>query len=45
MGLQKILRPTKPAVNVAKVFARRRFDTSDIERLTPMIKEQPKASQ
>jgi predicted dehydrogenase/nucleoside-diphosphate-sugar epimerase len=39
MGLQKILRPRKAAVNVAKVFARRRFDTSDIELLTPKIKQ------
>lgn len=37
--LQKILRPRSPAINLAKVFARLRYDTSRITMLAPMIRE------
>lgn len=35
--LQKVLRPKKPAINVAKVFAAQRFDTSRIAALQGKI--------
>lgn len=37
IALQKILRPRKPALNVAKIFARLRYDTSLIAGLAPAI--------
>jgi predicted dehydrogenase/nucleoside-diphosphate-sugar epimerase len=37
VGLQKILRPGKPAVNVAKVFAQQRYDTSAISRIARAV--------
>jgi nucleoside-diphosphate-sugar epimerase len=38
IALQKLLRPGRPAVNVAKVFARLRYDTSRITALAPAIR-------
>ena len=38
--LQKILRPGKPAINVAKVFARQRYATTRISQLSPDIERQ-----
>jgi predicted dehydrogenase/nucleoside-diphosphate-sugar epimerase len=38
VALQKILRPRSPALNLAKVFARLRYDTSRIAALAPAIK-------
>ncbi|MBA3561005.1 MAG: Gfo/Idh/MocA family oxidoreductase, partial [Gemmatimonadaceae bacterium] len=35
MLLQKLLRPGKPAMNVAKIFAQQRYDTSRTARLSP----------
>jgi predicted dehydrogenase/nucleoside-diphosphate-sugar epimerase len=35
--LQKLLRPRKPALSVAKIFARLRYDTSRIRALAPAI--------
>jgi predicted dehydrogenase/nucleoside-diphosphate-sugar epimerase len=35
--LQKILRPGKPAINVAKVFAKQRYRTTRIAELAPAI--------
>lgn len=48
-ALQKMLRPGKPAINVAKVFARQRYDTSRIARLAdrmgwPAAEAPPQAS-
>jgi nucleoside-diphosphate-sugar epimerase len=37
IGLQKLLRPRRPAVNVAKVFASQRYDTSRIAELMPRV--------
>jgi predicted dehydrogenase/nucleoside-diphosphate-sugar epimerase len=37
-GLQKLLRPGKPAMSVAKMFARLRYDTTLIASLAPTIK-------
>jgi nucleoside-diphosphate-sugar epimerase len=37
MGLQKVLRPGKPAINVAKVFTRIPFDTTAVANLAPAI--------
>jgi len=37
-GLQKMLRPRRPALSVAKMFARLRYDTSLISKLAPAIK-------
>jgi nucleoside-diphosphate-sugar epimerase len=37
MVLQKILRPGKPAINVAKVFAGKRYQTTRIAELAPAI--------
>ncbi len=36
---QKLLRPGKPAINVAKVFAAQTYDTGRIAALAPMIDE------
>lgn len=36
-GLQKVLRPGKPTVSIARVFAAQRCDTSRIAKLTPAI--------
>jgi predicted dehydrogenase/nucleoside-diphosphate-sugar epimerase len=38
IALQKALRPRHPAINVAKVFARLRYDTSRIAGLAPAIR-------
>jgi nucleoside-diphosphate-sugar epimerase/predicted dehydrogenase len=38
VAIQKILRPRQPAINVAKIFARLRYDTSRIGQLAPMIR-------
>jgi len=35
--VQKVLRPTRPAINVAKTFARQEYDYSLIARLAPEI--------
>lgn len=37
LGLQKALRPKRPAINVAKVFAAQRYDTSRIAALAPVV--------
>jgi predicted dehydrogenase/nucleoside-diphosphate-sugar epimerase len=37
-ALQKVLRPRKPALSLAKMFARLRYDTSRIRTLAPAIK-------
>jgi predicted dehydrogenase/nucleoside-diphosphate-sugar epimerase len=37
-ALQKVLRPRSPALNVAKMFARLRYDTSRIRSLAPAIR-------
>ncbi|HEX5934457.1 MAG TPA: NAD-dependent epimerase/dehydratase family protein, partial [Pseudorhizobium sp.] len=34
---QKVLRPGKPAINVAKVFAAQDYDTAGIGRLAPLV--------
>jgi predicted dehydrogenase/nucleoside-diphosphate-sugar epimerase len=39
LALQKILKPRKPAVNVAKVFSSQAYDTSRIAGLTPLIEK------
>jgi hypothetical protein len=36
--LQKMLSPRRPALSVAKIFARLRYDTSGIGRLAPAIR-------
>ena len=41
IALQKLLRPTKPAINVAKVFARLRYDTRHISALAPDVSVEP----
>jgi predicted dehydrogenase/nucleoside-diphosphate-sugar epimerase len=38
---QKLLRPGKPAINVAKVFSVLPYDTSMIARLAPLVDEPP----
>jgi len=38
IGLQKVLRPRSPAINIARIFARLRYDTSRIAALAPAIK-------
>jgi predicted dehydrogenase/nucleoside-diphosphate-sugar epimerase len=38
IGLQKVLRPRSPAINIARIFARLRYDTSRISALAPAIK-------
>jgi predicted dehydrogenase/nucleoside-diphosphate-sugar epimerase len=38
IALQKLLRPRHPVINVAKVFARLRYDTSRIAELAPAIR-------
>jgi len=38
IALQKVLRPRSPALNVAKIFARLRYDTSRIAGLAPAIR-------
>jgi hypothetical protein len=38
IAIQKLLRPRSPALNVAKVFARLRYDTSRIAALAPAIR-------
>src|SRR4029079_8450195 len=35
--LQKLLRPGRPALNIAKTFARQHYDYAQIKRLEPMI--------
>jgi nucleoside-diphosphate-sugar epimerase len=35
--LQKVLRPRRPAINAAKVFAAQRYDTSRIAELAPRV--------
>jgi len=40
---QKILRPGKPAINVAKVFSVLPYDTSGIAKLAPLVEETPRA--
>ena len=37
-GLQKVLRPRSPALSIAKMFARLRYDTSAIRSLAPAIR-------
>jgi hypothetical protein len=37
LGLQKLLRPGKPAIDVAKIFARQRYDTRRIAGLQDRI--------
>jgi nucleoside-diphosphate-sugar epimerase len=37
IALQKILRPRMPAINIAKVFAPLKYDTSRISQLAPVI--------
>jgi hypothetical protein len=37
-ALQKLVRPRSPALSIAKVFARLRYDTSRISALAPAIK-------
>ena len=39
-GLQKMLRPRSPALSIAKVFARLRYDTSRIRSLAPAIRSE-----
>jgi hypothetical protein len=39
---QKLLRPGKPVVDVAKVFAVQAYDTSEIARLASLVESQPK---
>ncbi len=41
LGLQKLLRPGKPAMNVAKIFTVEAVDTSGATRLTAMMAEAP----
>jgi hypothetical protein len=41
LALQKVLRPRSSAINVAKVFARLRYDTSGITRLDREIHSAP----
>ena len=36
-GLQKAIRPGKPAINVAKVFSVQRYDTSRVAQLAPKV--------
>lgn len=38
IAIQKILRPRSPAISVAKIFARLRYDTSRIRGLAPAIR-------
>lgn len=38
IALQKAMRPRSPAINVAKIFARLRYDTSSVARLAPAIR-------
>jgi nucleoside-diphosphate-sugar epimerase len=38
IALQKIIRPRNPAISVAKIFARLRYDTSGIAGLAPVIR-------
>jgi predicted dehydrogenase/nucleoside-diphosphate-sugar epimerase len=38
IAIQKVLRPRSPALNVAKIFARLRYDTSRIAGLAPAIR-------
>lgn len=38
LALQKALRPQSPALNIAKMFARLRYDTSRIRSLAPAIR-------
>jgi len=39
LGLQQVLRPGQPAVNVARVFAKSRYDTSLISRVSAEMEE------
>ena len=43
-AVQKLLRPGKPALSLAKMFARLRYDTSLIEGLAPAIKADAQAT-
>jgi predicted dehydrogenase/nucleoside-diphosphate-sugar epimerase len=38
IALQKVLSPRRPAINIARIFARLRYDTSRISALAPSIK-------
>jgi predicted dehydrogenase/nucleoside-diphosphate-sugar epimerase len=38
IGIQKVVRPRSPAINIAKIFARLRYDTSCIAGLAPAIR-------
>jgi len=38
--LQKLLRPGKPAINVAKVFAKQRYETARIAELASRVGKQ-----
>ncbi len=38
---QKVLRPGKPAINVAKVFSTQEYDTAGIGRLAPLVDHPP----
>jgi hypothetical protein len=42
--LQKVLRPRKPAMNVAKIFAKQRYDTRRIAGLAAAIEGSTKAT-
>jgi len=44
IAIQKILRPRQPAINVAKIFARLRYDTSRIAALAPAIRAEVQQS-
>ena len=41
IGLQKLLRPRSPALNLAQMFARLRYDTTRISALAPMVLAEP----
>ena len=38
LGLQRILRPGRPPINVAKVFAREAYDTSAVTQLMEQVR-------
>jgi hypothetical protein len=37
---QKVLRPGKPAIDVAKVFSVQEYDTAGIAKLAPLVEQQ-----
>lgn len=43
--LQKVLRPGRPAINVAKVFAAQRYDTGRIAALAPRVEGRQRAAE